>query len=284
QLVDSEVVMLSAHWEKKRNSLVELQDQLQQIPAFLADLECLTASLVQLEANFEEMEDHLLCLEELCEQCELERYKCMQTLQLENYKKTKRGIHTQYLICLFLLRSAELDAEHAQKVLDMEHTQQMKLKERQKFFEEAFQQDMEQYLSTGYLQIAERRGNMSSMEVNVDMLEQMDLMDMSDQEALDVFLNSGGEDNNVLSPMLGPDSTTYVTELSLQVPSQSELRQKLSSLSSTCTDSASQDASEGESPVIQSDEEEVQVDTALAAVAERKGASDVSDESDSQTI
>jgi len=43
--VDSEVVMLSAHWEKKRNSLVELQDQLQQIPGFLADLECLTASL-----------------------------------------------------------------------------------------------------------------------------------------------------------------------------------------------------------------------------------------------
>ncbi|NWX73322.1 DTBP1 protein, partial [Alca torda] len=290
ELVDSEVVMLSAHWEKKRNSLVELQDQLQQIPGFLADLECLTASLAQLEANFEEMENHLLCLEDLCEQCELERYKCMQTLQLENYKKTKRKELETF--------KAELDAEHAQKVLDMEHTQQMKLKERQKFFEEAFQQDMEQYLSTGYLQIAERRGNllialffttepigsMSSMEVNVDMLEQMDLMDMSDQEALDVFLNSGGEDNNMLSPMLGPDSTTYVNEISLQVPSQSELRQKLSSLSSTCTDSASQDASEGESPVIQSDEEEVQVDTALAAVTERKGASDVSDESDSQTI
>ncbi|KAJ7400678.1 Dysbindin domain-containing protein 2 [Pitangus sulphuratus] len=125
---------------------------------------------------------------------------------------------------------------------------------------------------------------MSSMEVNVDMLEQMDLMDMSDQEALDVFLNSGGEDNNMLSPMLGPDTNTYVNEISLQVPSQSELRQKLSSLSSTCTDSASQDASEGESPVVQSDEEEVQVDTALAAVTERKCASDASDESDSQTI
>lgn len=50
---------------------------------------------------------------------------------------------------------------------------------------------------------AEPIGSMSSMEVNVDMLEQMDLMDMSDQEALDVFLNSGGEDNNMLSPMLG---------------------------------------------------------------------------------
>lgn len=37
---------------------------------------------------------------------------------------------------------------------------QVKLKERQKFFEEAFQQDMEHYLSTGYLQIAERRGEL----------------------------------------------------------------------------------------------------------------------------
>lgn len=44
---------------------------------------------------------------------------------------------------------------------------------------------------------------MSSMEVNVDMLEQMDLMDISDQEALDVFLNSGGEDNTLLSPVSG---------------------------------------------------------------------------------
>nr|XP_006121868.1 dysbindin [Pelodiscus sinensis] len=193
-------------------------------------------------------------------------------------------------VSLFSLSSAELDAEHAQKVLDMEHTQQMKLKERQKFFEEAFQQDMEQYLSTGYLQIADRRepiGSMSSMEVNVDMLEQMDLMDMSDQEALDVFLNSGGEDDSMLSPLLGPESKTCQNEISLQVPSQSELRQKLSSLSSTWTDSANQEATEvGESPVIQSDEEEVQVDMALAAAAntERKGTSDVSDESDSQTI
>ncbi|KAK2113040.1 Dysbindin [Saguinus oedipus] len=59
---------------------------------------------------------------------------------------------------MYQVNNAELDAEHAQKVLEMEHTQQMKLKERQKFFEEAFQQDMEQYLSTGYLQITERRG------------------------------------------------------------------------------------------------------------------------------
>ncbi|XP_075388566.1 dysbindin isoform X2 [Tenrec ecaudatus] len=198
ELVDSEVVMLSAHCERKKTSLRELQEQLQQLPGLAADLESMTANLTNLEASFEEVERHLLHLEDLCGQCELERHKHAQSQQLESYKKKKRKELEDF--------KAELDAEHAQKVLDMAHTQQTKLKERQKFFEEAFQQDMELYLSTGYLQVAERRepmGSMSSMEVNVDMLEQMDLMDISDQEALDVFLNSGGEENSGLSPVLG---------------------------------------------------------------------------------
>ncbi|KAF5925071.1 hypothetical protein HPG69_008748 [Diceros bicornis minor] len=156
---------------------------------------------------------------------------------------------------------AELDAEHTRKVLEMEHTQQMKLKERQKFFEEAFQQDMEQYLSTGPV------GSMSSLEVNIDLLEQMDLTDVSDQEALDVFLNSGGEDNTVLCPVLGPESSISQNEVALQVPNPSELQAKPPSLPSACTDPAAQDPSKGgESPVVQSDEEGVEVDTALATL------------------
>ncbi|XP_018553497.1 dystrobrevin binding protein 1b isoform X3 [Lates calcarifer] len=155
--------------------------------------------------------------------------------------------------------SVELDADHPQRVPGAEQggvpIPQVKLKERQKFFEEAFQQDMEQYLSTGYLQIAERRGSMSSMEVNVDMLEQMDLMDMSDHEALDVFLHSGGEDNSAASPVTGPDVESFTTEISLQVPTQAELRHKLSSLSSTCTDSASQDTEAGEEEEDEDEEE-----------------------------
>ncbi|XP_035537125.1 dystrobrevin binding protein 1b isoform X2 [Morone saxatilis] len=158
--------------------------------------------------------------------------------------------------------SVELDAEHAQRVPGAEQggvpPPQVKLKERQKFFEEAFQQDMEQYLSSGYLQIAERRGSMSSMEVNVDMLEQMDLMDMSDHEALDVFLHSGGEDNSAASPVTGPDVESFTTEISLQVPTQAELRHKLSSLSSTCTDSASQDTEAGEEEEDDEEEEETE--------------------------
>lgn len=260
--VDSKVVMLSAHWEKKKTSLIDLQEQLQQLPGLIADLGSVTANLTHLEASFEEIENHLLNLEDLCARCELERYKHMQSQQLENYKKNKRKELETF--------KAELDAEHTQKVLEMEHTQQMKLKERQKFFEEAFQQDMEQYLSTGYLQIAERRepmGSMSSMEVNIDMLEQMDLMDVSDQEALDVFLNSGGEDNAVLSPVAGPESTIGQNEITLQVPNSSELLAKPPSISFACTDTATQDPSEGGgSPIVQSDEEGVEVDTALATL------------------
>uniref|UniRef100_A0A3B4BJ07 Uncharacterized protein n=1 Tax=Periophthalmus magnuspinnatus TaxID=409849 RepID=A0A3B4BJ07_9GOBI len=150
----------------------------------------------------------------------------------------------------------ELEADHAQRVPGAEPggvpPTQVKLKERQKFFEE----------------IAERRepiGSMSSMEVNVDMLEQMDLMDMSDHEALDVFLHSGGEDNSAASPVA--DVESFTTEISLQVPTQAELRHKLCSLSSTCTDSASQDTEEGGSrrpPVVVTlDDEEVHPDTAL---------------------
>ncbi|ROK35683.1 Dysbindin [Anabarilius grahami] len=211
------------------------------------------------------------------------------------------------------LNEAKLDGawhtelEHAQRVPEAEPVQpQIKLKDRQKFFEEAFQQDMEHYLSTGYLQIAERRGaertcylavgcrtsvwcvratldpdaadvskprsllssplvrrrrletigSMSSMEVNVDMLEQMDLMDMSDHEALDVFLNSGGEDNSVASPMLGPDVESFTSEITLQVPTQADLRHKLASLSSTCTDSASQDTEAGEEEEYNDDDED----------------------------
>uniref|UniRef100_A0A673HU45 Dystrobrevin binding protein 1b n=1 Tax=Sinocyclocheilus rhinocerous TaxID=307959 RepID=A0A673HU45_9TELE len=152
---------------------------------------------------------------------------------------------------------------HAQRVPEAESVQpQVKLKDRQKFFEEAFQQDMEHYLSTGYLQIAERRetiGSMSSMEVNVDMLEQMDLMDMSDHEALDVFLNSGGEDNSVASPLLGPDVESFTSEITLQVPTRADLRHKLASLSSTCTDSATIP----DSPLVQPDQGEVEEDATL---------------------
>lgn len=70
------------------------------------------------------------------------------------------------------------------------------------------------------------------------------------------------------SPLLyfaGPEASPGQDEVTLQVPDAS--RATRPSSSAPCTDPAAQDPSEvGESPVVQSDEEGVEVDTALATL------------------
>lgn len=117
----------------------------------------------------------------------------------------------------------------------MEVAQQLKLRERQRFFEEVFQHDVGVYLSSAHLCIHDYKrresdpesfrgfsheivtlrrlhlpsrcaapiGSISSMEVNVDLLDQMELIDISDQEALDVFFSSSGEEGGLPSPLPG---------------------------------------------------------------------------------
>ncbi|CAF96549.1 unnamed protein product [Tetraodon nigroviridis] len=97
------------------------------------------------------------------------------------------------------------DAEHGQRPPDVEVAQQLKLRERQRFFEEVFQHDVDVYLSSAHLCIRDYKrppiGSISSMEVNVDLLDQMELIDISDQEALDVFFSSSGEEGGLTSPL-----------------------------------------------------------------------------------
>uniref|UniRef100_A0A8D0G966 Dysbindin domain containing 2 n=1 Tax=Sphenodon punctatus TaxID=8508 RepID=A0A8D0G966_SPHPU len=160
------------------------------------------------------------------------------------------------------------EMEHGQRGLDnteQMQQQQLKLRDRQKFFEEVFQHDVDFFFPPmSHLQIEHRRpplGSISSMEVNVDMLEQMDMMDLSDQDTVDVFLSCGTEDNNV--DALLPDSNHYQEEITLQVPNADEIKSRISSTSSVSTDLNSLDTSEegAETPVVQSDEEELQEDS-----------------------
>ncbi|XP_028927081.1 dysbindin domain-containing protein 2 isoform X1 [Ornithorhynchus anatinus] len=68
--------------------------------------------------------------------------------------------------------------------------QQLHLRDRQKFFEEIFQPETD-FFPMPHLHFEAHRppiGSISSMEVNVDTLEQVDLTDLGDQDALDVFL------------------------------------------------------------------------------------------------
>ncbi|XP_056293333.1 dysbindin-like [Pseudoliparis swirei] len=100
---------------------------------------------------------------------------------------------------------AHTEAERGQRPPDVDAAQQLKLRERQRFFEEVFQHDVDVYLSSAHLCIRDYKrppiGSVSSMEVNVDLLDQMDLTDISDQEALDVFFSCEGEDGALTPPL-----------------------------------------------------------------------------------
>uniref|UniRef100_A0A8C4TMZ8 Dysbindin n=1 Tax=Falco tinnunculus TaxID=100819 RepID=A0A8C4TMZ8_FALTI len=165
-----------------------------------------------------------------------------------------------------------LDAEQMQQ-------QQLKLRDRQKFFEEVFQHDVDFFFPMSHLQIEHRRpplGSISSMEVNVDMLEQMDMMDLSDHDTVDVFLGCGTEEScrTPLSPSQTPRNASQCPEeITLQVPSGAESKSRISSTSSVSTDLNSLDTSEegAETPVVQSDEEDLQEDKVLSRQAFNDG-------------
>ncbi|KAJ8391891.1 hypothetical protein AAFF_G00083620 [Aldrovandia affinis] len=160
------------------------------------------------------------------------------------------------------------EMEHTQRVPDV--TRQMKLRERQRFFEDVFQHDVDVYPSAAHLQMHKRPpiGSISSMEVNVDMLEQMEHIEISDQDALDVFLNSAGEEGMPASPL--PEDEKEVERrckdaILLQVPEGCKTKFCMLSMSSASTGPCNLDPSEEgvETPVIQSDEEGVHTDHLL---------------------
>eukprot|EP00066_Takifugu_rubripes_P014188 XP_011603454.1 PREDICTED: dysbindin-A-like [Takifugu rubripes] len=238
ETVDGDVVMLSAHVERRRSALTNLQGQLQGLPAFISDLDAITANIAHLEGDFEEMESRLVYLETLCCQCEELSSKQHHISTLEVYQKQKRK-EVEVL-------EAELKSQYTQWTAELEQAVHQKLREQQKIYEEAFKQDVKNYLSTGYLQHRE------PAESNINVLDQMTVTDVTDQEALDDFLNS--PDVGVGSPQSAPDVDATLSESSGSSDAFL-LRQ----------DGAAEEGSSEESdePLVQSDEDDVQPDSSL---------------------
>lgn len=128
-------------------------------------------------------------------------------------------------------------------------------------------------------------GSISSMEVNVDLLDQMELIDISDQEALDVFFSSG-EEGVLASPLPGKKSRncnrdrktngTFLKICSIRLAAQGhnnsegvisnglfrhvleglEAKSRMSSTSSSSSsDSQTINTNGGDTPVVRSDDE-----------------------------
>ncbi|XP_037304137.1 dysbindin-like [Pungitius pungitius] len=174
------------------------------------------------------------------------------------------------------------DAERGQRLPDVDATQQLKLRERQRFFEEVFQHDVDAYLSSAHLCIRDYKrppiGSISSMEVNVDLLDQMELVEISDHEALDVFYSSGGEDG---VPVQGNNNNNEVTTNGLlrHVLEGLDTKSRTSSTSSnSSSDSQTSNAHGGDTPNVRSEDEETHTST-----VRRRAAAPEMEKSKSQT-
>ncbi|KAM4580580.1 dysbindin-A-like isoform 1-T1 [Odontesthes bonariensis] len=263
EAVDGDIVMLSAHWERRRAALTQLQEQLQSLPDFINELDAITTNIAHLEGDFEEMESRLVYLETLCSQCEQQSVKKHHMNQLEAYKKKKRK-EVESL-------EVELNCEHAQRVAEMEQVMQRKLRERQKVYEEAFNQDVEQYLSTGCLQHRDSAGP------DVSILDQMTVANISDQEAFDDFLNSTVDDISTGSSLTsGPDLGSCSSESSDQAPPTNN--QQSNQIVGWLKEEVASEESDAQ--LVQSDEEDVQPDMSLVGLQD-VGTVWGSDESDS---
>lgn len=247
--IDGDIVMLSAHWEKRRSALTQLLEQLRNLPSFITELDAITASIAHLEGDFEEMESRMVYLETLCCQCEQEAVKHQHLDQLEGYKKKKRK-EVEAL-------EVELNCEHAQKVAQMEQAMQQKLRARQKVYEEAFHQDMEQYRSTGLLVHRQPTG------ADPSVLDQMTITNMSDQEALDDFLNSTSEDTSTRTSLTsGPDLESCSSE-SLNVWQNPGSVPDLQRSGSALEPEEDLSSEESEEPLVLADQEDVHADMPL---------------------
>lgn len=136
--------------------------------------------------------------------------------------------------------------------------QQLRLRERQKFFEDILQPETEFVFPLSHLHLESHRppiGSISSMEVNVDTLEQVELIDLGDQDGADVFLPC--EDPPPTPQTSGADDCPEEPSLTVPTPDRTTSRTSSSS-SDSSTNPHSPDASDGgaDTPLAQSDEEE----------------------------
>uniref|UniRef100_A0ABI8A6K9 Dysbindin domain containing 2 n=1 Tax=Felis catus TaxID=9685 RepID=A0ABI8A6K9_FELCA len=136
--------------------------------------------------------------------------------------------------------------------------QQLRLRERQKFFEDILQPETEFVFPLSHLHLESQRppiGSISSMEVNVDALEQVELIDLGDQDGADVFLPC--EDPPPTPQTSGMDDRPEELGLPTATPDRTASRTSSSS-SDDSTNLHSPNPSDGgaDTPLAQSDEEE----------------------------
>ncbi|KAK3086922.1 hypothetical protein FSP39_025508 [Pinctada imbricata] len=183
--VDSQITKLYVHYDRQCEIMTRLHEGIAGLPVILNQLQELTDVLANLEEEYDKVEAALVYLEDVCEEAELQQAKVVDCQKLAKYQTRKKEEMEKLKI--------QLAKEHAKSVESVEKKRNVKLKERQEAFQEAFKEDVDYYREHGRLD----RVSVSS----TDSGKKTDLADFKVEE-----------DAGILDEFLASDEITPSTE------------------------------------------------------------------------
>ncbi|XP_026806226.1 dysbindin protein homolog [Rhopalosiphum maidis] len=162
---------MSEQW-KKMDTITSCMDSM---PQLVKSIENAMKDMENIKLLINDVEHQLLKLDDVVEEQELQEQMLNERFQLAVYRSKKlKELETI---------SGELEADHKEKVADLEQKINIKLKERQEIFNQVFQQDMRQYIISGMIPVMKSNGGRDEVS-----LEDIEIED--DTDALDELLNS----------------------------------------------------------------------------------------------
>ncbi|KAL4131107.1 hypothetical protein QTP88_008456 [Uroleucon formosanum] len=164
---------MSEQW-KKMDTITSCMDLM---PQLVKSIENAMKDMENIKLLINDVEHQLLKLDDVVEEQELQEQMLNERFQLAVYRSKKLKELEKI--------SGELEADHKEKVADLEQKINIKLKERQEIFNQVFQQDMRQYIISGMIPVMKSSSNGGRNEVSLEDIEIED-----DTDALDELLNS----------------------------------------------------------------------------------------------
>lgn len=193
----------------------QLNTQFAALPQLQTSILDLMGKIGELEGVFEEVEDALMNLEDVIEIQELQERQLDHRFQLAMYKEKK--------LADFEDMKVKLGKEHAHKLFEHEKKQDAYLRERQNTFQEAFEEEIQQYKVHGELR--KRISSTSSAEASIS-LEDIDLGE--DATVLDDFFDDENNEEEEI-PHAANDGIIIEDETNSninEIPQVNELRDR----------------------------------------------------------
>lgn len=162
---------MSEQW-KKMDTITSCMNSM---PQLVKSIENTMNDMENIKTLIHDVEHQLLKLEDVVEEQELQEQMLNERFQLAVYRSKK--------LKELELISGELEAEHKEKLEDLEQKINIKLQERQEIFNQVFQQDMRQYIISGIIPVMKSNGGRDEVS-----LEDIEIEDNTD--ALNELLNS----------------------------------------------------------------------------------------------